>query len=202
MDLIKTLPKAYLREQSEITKILGHFIKFLLWIWIRGFQKTTQKYRQPYSKPFSTVDNYVLQSLNTCLNHKTKIYFLRLFALPCFYFQLSSNNLYKRYILSHILVTRQVINGFRIKWTTISCNTIYLHRGFSPPANYTDWEGVAWSAQRIPTAVNFGFLDRSHYFSIQVAPKLSSRGWVDPVTDPLLLRKCGRAGNRTRDLNL
>jgi hypothetical protein len=25
-------------------------------------------------------------------------------------------------------------------------------------------EGVAWSAQRIPTAVNFGFLDRNRYF--------------------------------------
>jgi hypothetical protein len=27
-----------------------------------------------------------------------------------------------------------------------------------------------WSAQRFPTAVNFGFLDRSRYFSIQVTP--------------------------------
>jgi hypothetical protein len=35
---------------------------------------------------------------------------------------------------------------------------------------------------------------------IQVAPQLSSRGWVDPVPDPLLLRKSGRVGNRTRDL--
>jgi hypothetical protein len=55
----------------------------------------------------------------------------------------------------------------------------------------------AWSAQRIPTAVNLGFLDRSRYFSIQVATQLSSRGWVDPVPDPLLLRKSGSAGNRT-----
>jgi hypothetical protein len=45
----------------------------------------------------------------------------------------------------------------------------------------------AWSAQRILKAVNLGFLDRSRYFSIQVAPQLSSRGWVDPVPDPLLL---------------
>jgi hypothetical protein len=35
---------------------------------------------------------------------------------------------------------------------------------------------------------------------IQVAPQLSLRGWVDPVPDPLLLRKSGSAGNRTRDL--
>jgi hypothetical protein len=43
-----------------------------------------------------------------------------------------------------------------------------------------------------------GFLDRSRYFCFQAAPQLYSRGWVDPVTDPLLLRKCGNAGNRTR----
>jgi hypothetical protein len=55
-----------------------------------------------------------------------------------------------------------------------------------------------WSAQRIPTAVNLVFLDRSRYFSIQVASQLSPRGWVDPVPDPLLLRKFGSAGNRTR----
>jgi hypothetical protein len=42
------------------------------------------------------------------------------------------------------------------------------------------------------------FLDSSRYFFFQVALKLYSRGWVDPVPDPLLLRKCGSAGNRTR----
>jgi hypothetical protein len=58
---------------------------------------------------------------------------------------------------------------------------------FSPQANYTDRataacrqllriEGLAWLAQRIPMAVNIGVLDRSRYFSIQVAPQLSSRG--------------------------
>jgi hypothetical protein len=88
-------------------------------------------------------------------------------------------------------------------------------RGRIPQANYTDRataacrrsycqplrvEGVAWSAQWIPTAVNLGFLDRSHYFFIQVAPQMSTRHWVDPVPDPLLLRKSGRARNRTRDL--
>jgi hypothetical protein len=29
-----------------------------------------------------------------------------------------------------------------------------------------------------------GFLDRSRYFSFQVAPQLYSRGWADPVPDP------------------
>jgi hypothetical protein len=43
-----------------------------------------------------------------------------------------------------------------------------------------------------------GFLDRSRYFLFQVAPQLYSRGRIDPVPDPLLLRKSGNAGNRTR----
>jgi hypothetical protein len=47
---------------------------------------------------------------------------------------------------------------------------------FSPQTNYTDRETVALSVKRIPTAVKIGFLDRSRYFSIQVAPQLSSRG--------------------------
>jgi hypothetical protein len=40
-----------------------------------------------------------------------------------------------------------------------------------------------------------GFLDRSRYYFFQVAPPLYSRAWVDPVSDPLLLRE---SGNRTR----
>jgi hypothetical protein len=55
-----------------------------------------------------------------------------------------------------------------------------------------------------------GFLDRSCYFVFQVAPQLYSRGWVDPVPDPLLLRKSpdytaalysGREGSSARELN-
>jgi hypothetical protein len=34
-----------------------------------------------------------------------------------------------------------------------------------------------------------GFLDRDRYFFFQVAPQLYSRGWVDPVPDPLLFRR-------------
>jgi hypothetical protein len=45
-----------------------------------------------------------------------------------------------------------------------------------------------------------GFLDRSRYCFFQVTPRLSSRGRVDPVPDPLPLRKSGSAGNRTQDL--
>jgi hypothetical protein len=42
------------------------------------------------------------------------------------------------------------------------------------------------------------FLDRSRYCFFQVALQLYSRGWVDPVLDPLVLRKSGSTGNRTR----
>jgi hypothetical protein len=63
-------------------------------------------------------------------------------------------------------------------------------------------EGVAWSAQRIPPVVSLGFLDRSRYYFFQVASQLSSRGWVDPVPHPLLLRKSGSAGNRTQDFSI
>jgi hypothetical protein len=43
-----------------------------------------------------------------------------------------------------------------------------------------------------------GFLDWNRYFYFQVSPQLYSRGWVNPVPDPLLLRKSGSAGNWTR----
>jgi hypothetical protein len=43
-----------------------------------------------------------------------------------------------------------------------------------------------------------GFLDQSHYLFFQVAPQLYLRGLIDPVPDPLLLRKSGSAGNPTR----
>jgi hypothetical protein len=42
---------------------------------------------------------------------------------------------------------------------------------------------------RTPTAVSLSFLDRSRYFVLQVAPQLSSKGSVDPVPDPMILRK-------------
>jgi hypothetical protein len=45
-----------------------------------------------------------------------------------------------------------------------------------------------------------GFLDQSRNFFFQVAYQLYSRGWVDPIPDPLLLRKSGSAGNRAQYL--
>jgi hypothetical protein len=49
-----------------------------------------------------------------------------------------------------------------------------------------------------PYGRNLGFRDRSRYFFFKVAPQLYSRGWVDPVSHPLLLRISGSAGIRTR----
>jgi hypothetical protein len=49
-----------------------------------------------------------------------------------------------------------------------------------------------------PYGRNLGFLDRDRYYFFQASPQLYSRGWEDPVPDPLLLRKSGSAGNRTR----
>jgi hypothetical protein len=87
-----------------------------------------------------------------------------------------------------------------------------LH-GLSSRTNYTERSDRLLSAKLVPTFADrgcrvvsatdpycriVGFLDRSSYFFFQVAPHLYSRGWVDPVPDPLFLRKSGNAGNRTR----
>jgi hypothetical protein len=81
---------------------------------------------------------------------------------------------------------------------------------FSPQANYTDRSNAAAgevmptfagrSAQLISSAVNLSFLDRSRHLFFPVAPQLSSRSRVDPVPDPLFLRKPDSAGNRTWNL--
>jgi hypothetical protein len=57
---------------------------------------------------------------------------------------------------------------------------------------------IALSARLITYGRNFVFLDRGRYFFFQVAPQLSSRGYVEPIPDPLLLRKSGNVGNRIR----
>jgi hypothetical protein len=49
-----------------------------------------------------------------------------------------------------------------------------------------------------PYCRNLGFLDRIRYSFFLAAPELYSRGWVDPVPDPLLLRISDSVGNRTR----
>ena len=61
----------------------------------------------------------------------------------------------------------------------------------------TDWsggcwmtvQGALWLAKRLSLNLNFSFLIRICYFSYQIATQLSSRGWVDPVPDPILPEK-------------
>jgi hypothetical protein len=77
----------------------------------------------------------------------------------------------------------------------------HLSSNFS--ANFCGWRGVALSARWNSYGRHLSFPDRSRYFFFyQVAPQLSSWGWVKPVPDPLLLRKSGIAVNRTRDLRV
>jgi hypothetical protein len=88
-----------------------------------------------------------------------------------------------------------------------------LH-GLRPRVNYTDRataacrrndcqlvriEGATWSAWRFPTAVLSRFSRQEPLLFYQVAPQLYSRGWVDPVPDPLLFFFLVVQGNRTRD---
>ena len=58
----------------------------------------------------------------------------------------------------------------------------------------TDWsgccqmavQGASWLAKRLSLNLNFSFLNRISLLLNQVATQLSSRGWVDPVPDPIL----------------
>jgi hypothetical protein len=86
----------------------------------------------------------------------------------------------------------------------------------SPRANYTDWETATCQRNLVPTSVdrrvsrgqrsgsptvvNLSFLDRSCYYSFKLLLIYPHNGWVDTVLDPLLHRKSGSTGNRTRDL--
>jgi hypothetical protein len=78
----------------------------------------------------------------------------------------------------------------------------------SPQANYTDWSTATCRRNLVPTFVDRWVLRDQRGGSpspepllfFQAAPQLSSRGWVDPIPDLLLLRKSGSAVNQTRDL--
>jgi hypothetical protein len=73
---------------------------------------------------------------------------------------------------------------------------LLLLHGLSPRANYTDracrrsdcqllWiMGATWSAW-YPYGRTLGFSGQEPLLFYQVAPQLYSRGWVDPVPDPL-----------------
>ena len=47
--------------------------------------------------------------------------------------------------------------------------------------------GALWLAKRYPSTLISVFLTGFRYFSYQAATQLSSRGWVDPVPDPIRL---------------
>jgi hypothetical protein len=99
------------------------------------------------------------------------------------------------------------------KWTSTQTQTNSV--AVSPQENYTDWATDTWR-NLVPTFVDRGvsrgqrggsatdvklsFLDRSRYFSFKELLIYPHKGWVDPVPDPLPLRKSCRAGSRTRDL--
>ena len=55
----------------------------------------------------------------------------------------------------------------------------------------TRWQykGALWLAMRLSLNLNFSFLNRILLLLIQVPTQLSSRGWVDPVPDPILPEK-------------
>jgi hypothetical protein len=100
----------------------------------------------------------------------------------------------------------------KLAYTNKTKNSVAL----GEQANYIDWATATfwWNlvptfadrgvsrGQRggFPTVVNLSFLDRSRYFSFKQLLIYPHKGWVDLVPDPLLLRKSGSAGNRTRDL--
>jgi hypothetical protein len=79
----------------------------------------------------------------------------------------------KLYRLSDICLLAKLVPTFADKW----CHMVRVTDPYDRILGSPDW---------------------SRYFFFQVAPQLYSRGWVDPVPDPLLLRKSGSAGNRNR----
>jgi hypothetical protein len=75
------------------------------------------------------------------------------------------------------------------EWATATCWQNLVPTFVDREVSCGQWGGS-------PTVVNLSFLDRSRYFSFIYPHK----GWVDPVPNPLLLRKSGNAENRTRDI--
>jgi hypothetical protein len=93
-------------------------------------------------------------------------------------------------------------------WIRIKNNSVALVREQTIPTERPPLVGkvnanFADRACRVVSATDphgriLAFLDLSRYFFFQVAPQLYSRGWVDAVPDPVLLRKSGSTGNITR----
>jgi hypothetical protein len=95
-------------------------------------------------------------------------------------------------------------------WTHSSCGNINSLkaklRGFHSASEIYHVSDRRWPANFSEILRIEGYLlvnegvPHGCYVFFQVASHLSSRGCVDPVPDPLLPIKSGRAGNRTRDL--
>jgi hypothetical protein len=79
------------------------------------------------------------------------------------------------------------------------CRLSDRHLSVKFSANFFRKRGVAWSVRRIPHGRWSQFSRLESLLFFQVAPHLSSRGWVDSVPDPLILRKSGSAGNQIWD---
>jgi hypothetical protein len=106
-----------------------------------------------------------------------------------------------KYILVRILVSKVLLNKLQalVCEQTIPTKWLLLVSEIMP--TFVD-RGCRVVSAMDPHGRIFGFLDHSCYYFFQVAPQLYSRSWVDPVPDPLLLRKSSSAGNRIWDLGI
>jgi hypothetical protein len=96
----------------------------------------------------------------------------------------------------------QIISSVRILLALfISCNQLMCRKKLKldgkDSSNFCGYR-ASRGQRNDPYGRIFDFLDRNRYFFFQVSPQLYSRGSVDPVPDPLLLRRSGSAGNRAR----
>jgi hypothetical protein len=115
---------------------------------------------------------------------------------------------YRSCVWKYLVVMSRVFNNNNKKKTTWpqSSSELYRSRDRRLSAKlaptFVD-RGCCVVSTTDPYGHIHGFLHRNHYFFFQVAPQLYSRGWVDPVPDPLLLRKFGsRGGIEPGPLNL
>jgi hypothetical protein len=132
-------------------------------------------------------------------------------ALIFFHFVLESKSYFQKIFMSQTITTfAAIVTKFSVMatafWAVIITVTWVRKRIIPTERSPVVREVTTKFADRMCHVVSvtdfygriFGFLDRSSYFFFQVAPRLYSRGWVNSVPDPPLLRKCSSAGNRSR----
>jgi hypothetical protein len=95
----------------------------------------------------------------------------------------------------YIRLVMSVYSPFHLRnsgWILMKCETSIMLGGYCNP--------YFWFGQHDGSLQPYSRLSRLEplFFFFQVTPQFYSRGWVDPVPYPLLLRKYGSAGNRTR----